>query len=99
MNLQQFAERFEAVVRAAIEDVAKAAAEELRNTTPAKRAKTRDAVYHKTRGLQAEVGLRFAKRYPGTNTATHRRLAIQWQRMRAKLRARLIHRINAGLHN
>ncbi len=72
-------------------------ADEIRNTTPSNRVETRKAVRVRKSGLQAIVELQFPRHYESTNTATHKRFATQWNRIRPESQRRLIAALNDAI--
>ena len=76
---------------------ARYAAAELRRRCPAERQKTLRAIYARSQGSVAVVGLRFAVRYASTNTDTGRWIKREWDAIRPQVRTRIILTLNEGL--
>lgn len=74
-------------------------AEEIKNTTPANRTETRKAVRVRRAGTTAQVLLQFPTQYESRDTATHRRFATQWKRIRPDSQRRLIESLNAAIQD
>jgi len=80
-----------------VADGARYAAAELRRRCPAERQKTLRAIYARSQGSVAVVGLRFAVRYASTNTDTGRWIKREWDTIRPRVRVRIILALNEGL--
>lgn len=72
-------------------------ADEVRNTTPANRVETRKAVRVRRDGMMAVIELQFPRQYDSKNTATHKRFATQWKRIRPESQRRLIAALNDAI--
>jgi hypothetical protein len=79
-----------------VEDAAKYAAGELRKRCPPERKRTLQAIYQRSQGSVAVVGLRFAVRYASRNTETGRWMRSEWDAIRPQVRKRIILALNAG---
>lgn len=85
------------IVDKAVEDAAKFAAAELRKRCPPERRKTLQAIYQRSQGSVAVVGLRFAVRYASRNTETGRWMRTEWDSIRPQVRKRIILALNTGI--
>lgn len=90
MRLSEFVNKVEDRIAEVVRVESLRVASELRADTPTRRVKTRQAVRVRQRGTRAVIGLRFAQRFGGNNTATHQRLRMQWGRLRPVARQRVI---------
>lgn len=95
----QATELIETAVEESIEEVAKEAAQLVREYTFPNRRKTRESVRYRITGPNsAEVGLYFGQKFTGnTNTFTHRHFREVWRDVRPQIEARLINRLNQKL--
>jgi len=89
-------EQLNQIVDRVVEDAAKYAAAELRKRCPPERRKTLQAIYQRSQGSVAVVGLRFAVRYSSRNTRTGRWMRNEWESLRSQVRKRIILALNAG---
>jgi len=89
-------EQLNQIVDRVVEDAAKYAAAELRKRCPPERKKTLQAIYQRSQGSVAVVGLRFAVRYASRNTETGRWMRNEWDAIRPQVRKRIILALNAG---
>lgn len=80
-----------------VADAARQAAAELRRRCPPERQKTLRAIYQRSQGSVAVVGLRFAERYASTNTRTGKWIRREWDNIRPQIRRRMILALNEGL--
>jgi hypothetical protein len=78
-----------------VEDAAKYAAGELRKRCPPERKRTLQAIYQRSQGSVAVVGLRFAVRYASQNTQTGRWMRSEWDAIRPHVRKKIILALNA----
>ena len=85
------------LVDKAVEDAARYAASELRKRCPPERKKTLQAIYQRSQGSVAVVGLRFAVRYTSHNTETGRWIRTEWESIRPQVRKRIILALNTGI--
>jgi uncharacterized protein YraI len=93
MNLE---DEINQIVNRVVEEAAKYAAAELRKRCPPERRKTLQAIYQRSQGSVAVVGLRFAVRYASRNTETGRWMRNEWDAIRPQVRKRIILALNAG---
>ena len=93
MNLE---DEINQIVNRVVEEAAKYAAAELRKRCPPERRKTLQAIYQRSQGSVAVVGLRFAVRYASRNTETGRWMRNEWDAIRPQVRNRIILALNAG---
>lgn len=84
------------IVDKAVEDAARYAVSELRKRCPPERRMTLQAIYQRSQGSVAVVGLRFAVRYASRNTETGRWMRREWQSLKPQVRKRIILALNAG---
>lgn len=93
MDLYEFIETLEQVCGEAVAEEAQQIAAEIRQTTPANRTETRQAVRVRRNGTTAKILLQFPRRFGGTNTPTHKRFKTQWARIRPDSKRRFIARL------
>lgn len=90
MKLSDLLKTIESVCETAVADEAKRLADDIRNSTPASRVQTRQAVRVRRNGTNAKILLQFPKQYASQDTPTHKRFRTQWERLRPIGQRRLI---------
>lgn len=95
--MDDFEEYLEELADRVIADAARYTAAELRKRCPAERRQTLQAIYQRSQGSVAVVGLRFAVRYASNNTPTGRWLERSWNGIRPQVRQRITLALNEGL--
>jgi len=90
----ELAEELEKEMARIVRDTAAKAAQAINAQTPSDRIKTRRAVFSKANGLNAEIGLDFAEKFPVAGTPTLARLRRQWTAIRPQTRQYVIDRLN-----
>jgi len=90
MKLNDLLRAIESVCETAVADEAKRLADEIRNSTPARRVQTRQAVRVRRNGTNAKILLQFPRQYASQDTTTHKRFRTQWERLRPIGQRRLI---------
>lgn len=90
MKLNDLLKAIESVCETAVADEANRLADEIRNSTPARRVQTRQAVRVRRTGTKAIVLLQFPKQYASQDTTTHKRFRTQWDRLRPIGQRRII---------
>lgn len=98
MTLEEWIDKLPQKINEAVMAEAAVVASEIRQSVPANRIKTRNAIRVRRTKTGATVGLKFAQEYPGTKTPTHRFLERQWSLRRPIARQRLIARINDAVN-
>lgn len=90
-------ELLEQLVDRVVADAARYTAAQLRRRCPPERKKTLQAIYQRSQGSVAVVGLRFAVRYASTNTRTGQWMEREWNAIRPRVRQRIITALNIGI--
>lgn len=93
MTLNDFIAMLELTCSQVVADEARQIAAEIRERTPVNRVRTRQAVRVRRNGTRARVLLQFPRRFPGTDTPTHKRFRTQWAQLRPVAKKRVIARL------
>jgi hypothetical protein len=97
MTPQDYVKQLEAEVSQIVADSAETAAGRFRKLTPASRKRTRAAVFHRTHGTSALMGLDFRKKYQTAGTDTKRHFRSTWRRIRPVLQQTLLTRLTSSI--
>lgn len=97
LDLDELIEELEDAALEAIVDGAKFSEKELKKRIPPNRKKTRDAVFSRTEGDHADVGVKFppGRRYPKRGTETERIVKRAWR----EIKEPVIHHIEQSFHS
>ena len=97
MTPQEYVKQMETEASQIVADMAEAAAGQFRKLTPARRKRTRAAVFHRTQGTTSRVGLDFKKKYETAGTTTKRHFRRTWRQIRPAIEQQLLARLTSSI--